>query len=67
MHPDIKQTHMTDFVILRKDQQQLCTDVRVYRGACCWTDYYLAKDKVRFLQNAEKPCHSFDFDDTSPL
>ena len=33
---------MIDFV-MRRDKQQLCTDVRVYRSACCWTDHYLVK------------------------
>ena len=34
---------MIDFVIMRRDQRQLSTDVRVYRSACCWTDHYLMK------------------------
>ena len=45
MHPATKQTHMIDFVMMRKDQ---CTDVRVYRSACCWTDHYLVKGKLMF-------------------
>jgi len=46
VHPATKQTHMIDFVMMRKDQRQLCTDVRVYRSACCWTDHYLVKGKL---------------------
>jgi len=37
---------MIDFVMMRRDQRQLCTDVRVYRSACCWTDHYLVKGKL---------------------
>ena len=36
---------MIDFVMMRRDQRQLCTDVRVYRSAC-WTDYFLVKGKL---------------------
>ena len=46
MHPATKQTHMIDFVMMRRDQRQLCIDVRVYRSACCWTDHYLVKGKL---------------------
>ena len=45
-HPATKQAHMIDFVMMRRDQRQLCTDVRVYRSACCWTDHYLVKGKL---------------------
>ena len=37
---------MIDFVKMRRDQQQLCADVRVYRSACCWMDHYLVKGKL---------------------
>ena len=46
IHPATKQAHMIDFVMMRKDQRQLCTDVRVCRSACCWTDHYLVKGKL---------------------
>ena len=41
--PATKLTRMIDFVIMRRDQWQLRTDIRVYRSACCWTDHYLVK------------------------
>ena len=37
---------MIDFVMIRRDQRQLCADVRVCRSACCWTDHYLVKGKL---------------------
>ena len=46
VHPATKQAHMIDFVMMRRDQRQLCADVRVYRSACCWTDHYLVKGKL---------------------
>ena len=46
IHPATKQAHMIDFVMMRRDQQQLCTDVRVYRNACCWTDHNLVKGSL---------------------
>ena len=46
MHPATKQIHMIDFVMMRNDQRQLCTDVRVYRSGCCWMDHYLVKEKL---------------------
>ena len=46
VHPATKQAHMIDFVMMRRDQRQLCVDVRVYRSACCWTDHYLVKGKL---------------------
>ena len=35
MYPATKQTHMIDFVMMRKDQSQLCSDVRMYNSAFC--------------------------------
>ena len=46
IHPATKQTHVIDFVMMRKDQRQLCTDVRVCKSACSWTDNYLVKGKL---------------------
>ena len=46
-HPATKQPHMIDFVLMRKEQRQLCFDVRVYRSACCWSDHYMVKGKIR--------------------
>ena len=46
VHPATKQAYMIDFVIMKRDQLQLCADVRVYRSACCWTDHYLVKGKL---------------------
>ena len=46
MHTATKQTHMIDFVMMRRDQRQLCTNVRVYRSACYWTNHYLVKGKL---------------------
>ena len=42
----MKLVNMIDFVMMKRDQQQLCTDVRVYRSASCWTDHYLVKGKL---------------------
>ena len=36
---------MIDFVMMKRDQRQLYTDVRVYRSGCCWTDHYLVNRK----------------------
>ena len=46
VHPATKQTHTIDFVMMSRDQRQLCADVRMYRSACCWTDHYLVKRKL---------------------
>ena len=46
-HPATKQSHMIDFVLMRRGQRQLCSDVRVYRSACCWSDHYMVKGKIR--------------------
>jgi hypothetical protein len=42
-HPATKHGHMIDFVLMRRAQRRLCTDVRVYRSACCWTDHHMVK------------------------
>ena len=46
IHPATTQAHMIDFVMMKRDQRQLCTDVRVYRSASYWTDHYLVKGKL---------------------
>ena len=60
VHPATKRTHMIDFVMMRRDQQQLCTDVRVYRSACWWTNHYLVKGKlanIMLFSETEEQCH----------
>ena len=58
-HPATKQSHMIDFVIMRRDQRQFCSDVRVHRSACCWTDHYMVKGKIQFqLPRKKNRCKS---------
>ena len=38
VHPATKQIHMIDFLMIKRDQRQLCTDVRVYRRECLLLD-----------------------------
>ena len=43
----MKQSHIINFVMMRRDQRQLCSDVREYRSACCWTDHHMLKGKIQ--------------------
>ena len=52
-HPATKQSHMIDFVLMRKEQRRLCRDVRVCRSACCWSDHHMVRGKVQ-LHTAPK-------------
>ena len=47
-HPATKQSHMIDYVVMRAGQRMLCTDVRVMRGASCWSDHHMVRVMVRF-------------------
>ena len=46
-HPATRQSHIIDFVLMRKGHRSLCCDVRVYRSACCWSDHYMVKGRIR--------------------
>ena len=46
-HPATKKWHLIDYVVLRKSQYSVCTDVQVMRGANCWTDHRLVRMRVR--------------------
>ena len=46
-HPATKQSHMIDFVLMRKEQRRLCRDVRVCRSACCWSDHHMVRGKAQ--------------------
>ena len=63
-HPATKKCHMIDFVVMRADQRVHCSDVRVMRGANCWTDHRLVRAKLnivvpRFRGGGEKSCIPF--------
>ena len=45
-HPATKATHMIDFIMMRANQRVHCRDVRVMRGANCWTDHLLVRAKL---------------------
>ena len=47
MHPATKICHMIDYVVLRASQRVFCTDVRVMRGANCWSDHRIVRAKLR--------------------
>ena len=47
MQPATKQYHMIDYVVMCATQQIFCTDVRVMRGANCWSDHRMESAKVR--------------------
>ena len=42
-----KKHHVIDLVIMRARQRVFCTDVRVMRGANCWSDHRMVRDKLR--------------------
>lgn len=48
-HPATKKCHMIDFVVMRADQRVHCRDVRVMRGANCWTDHGLVRAKLNIV------------------
>ena len=48
-HPATKMTHMIDFVLMRANQRVHCRDVRVMRGANCWTDHMLVRTKLNVV------------------
>ena len=60
MHPATKQFHMIDLVVMRAAQRMLCTDVRVMRGANCWTDHQLVRAKVRLSVKHVGTAHNKD-------
>ena len=45
-HPATKATSMIDFIMMRANQRVHCRDVRVMRGANCWTDHMLVRAKL---------------------
>jgi hypothetical protein len=47
MHPATKKQHTIDLVIMREKQRMFCTDVRVMRGANCWSDHCMVRPKLR--------------------
>ena len=60
MHPATKQFHMIDLVVMRAGQRMLCTDVRVMRGANCWTDHQLVRARVRLSVKHVGTAHKKD-------
>ena len=40
---------MIDFVLMRASQRVHCRDVRVMRGANCWTDHRLVRAKINIV------------------
>ena len=48
-HPATKKVHMIDFVMMRADQRVICRDVRVMRGADCWSDHMLVRAKLNVV------------------
>ena len=63
-HPATKRCHMIDFVVMRAGQKCYCKDVRVMRGAKCWTDHRLVRAKLnivvpRCAGRKEKTCKPF--------
>ena len=51
MHPATKKHHMIDFIVMREGQRMFCTDVKVMRGANCWSDHRLVRAKLRINSN----------------
>ena len=61
-HPSSKNVHMIDFVMMRADQRVLCRDVRVMRGADCWSDHMLVRAKLnvkRYRKSKDKIAKPF--------
>ena len=48
-HPATKKVYMIDFVMMRADQRVLCRDVKVMRGADCWSDHMLVRAKLNVV------------------
>ena len=46
-HPATKQMHMIDYVVMRAEQREFCTDVQVMRGASCRSDHRMVRAKLR--------------------
>lgn len=45
---------MINFVIMRASQRMLCMDVRVMRGANCWSDHQMVRAKLRIKTNSSR-------------
>ena len=63
-HPATKKCHVIDFVLMKASQRVYCRDVRVMRGANCWTDHELVRAKLnivspRLRSGIEKSCTPF--------
>ena len=46
LHPATKKEHMLDLIVMRAAQRACCRDVRVMRGANCWTDHKMVRVKL---------------------
>ena len=42
-HPATQRCHLIDFILMRSSQRCFCRDVRVVRGASCWTDHFMVR------------------------
>ena len=47
MHLATKKHPMIDLIVMRAAQRVICRDVKVMRGANCWTDYKKVQAKLR--------------------
>ena len=47
VQPATKLSHMIDHVVVRAGQIVYCKNVRVMRGANCWTDHMLVRAKLK--------------------
>ena len=45
-HPGTKAWHCIDFIVMRQHQHKKCLDVKVMRGAECWTDHQMVRATV---------------------
>ena len=49
MHPGSKQWYLIDFLLVRRRDIADVQIVRAMRGAECWTDHRLVRDKLNFV------------------
>ena len=47
-HPGTRRSHLIDYVVMRAEQRCYCRDVRVVRGAACWTDHFMVRARFGF-------------------
>ena len=62
MHPATKKYHMIDFIVMCEGQRMFCKDVKVMRGANCWSDHRVVRAKLRINSNPNKGKKSAPFD-----